>query len=659
MKVLSYTFKGHIDNSSTKHHLIVHNATIEMHGKYKCSIRTDLGSDENEQSVVVITQPACRLSDWRIRSDPSQCRETLLLDCRNMFPRPAPSCGLWNGKLERFVMGLSVDISEEDGASLSTSSPSSSTSAAAAKRQQTFRVRYVQQFDLLPWPQQQQQQSPGSARLSGAAANASQQQQQQQSSKSPISPAYLLQFAGHLWFKCDIAVPETSWRLSLAHKLFDYSDACLQDPLEAIASWRHSYVQQLQQQQATNSISSKLQEHNVAGPVLLPGQPEDFELTAANLRYELLPAGSDKRGARVELSCWRKPRIGTLAKLSCQNKFQPELPSRVAGAGLSAQVRLRGASLLQCGESGWFPVRSSASLSRLTANSRPLGAVAGGGDVKIRAKKQRSPMQSGAANTSQAAEDDDGGDRGDDEEEGKIPQRIGSPTTMREQVTYIQAMHSNDLDDGAGELVRISQQAPPAPKPGHDSDDDDDGREDHQAHERDDRNRDRDESLDIIPGAGAEQGGRRTKGAAPLSSMDPAELAALLPTCVAPTRPRQQHPNQHQLQLKQAADLQDGPRPIPMLDSSAKSRNRPTEAAHGGEGFAFADLGSIFNFSSSSAAASNYRLGSATSAPASLCLCLCLLAAALSFILTGSRSNIELKLKPPSLANPGRLDCGG
>ena len=130
----------------------------------------------------------------------------------------------------------------------------------------------------------------------------------------------LFQFAGHLVFKCDILVPDTSWRLSLTHKMFDFADGCEADPLETIDRMRANFSQY---------ALARLQRPHGKRP-----HSDDFEMVAANLRYDILPppvqaseyrmlgaSGAANTSARSaassHLNCWRKPRVGSLARLSC------------------------------------------------------------------------------------------------------------------------------------------------------------------------------------------------------------------------------------------------------------------------------------------------------------------------------------------------------
>lgn len=322
LEVLSYTFKGHIDPGSKHSHLTIYNVTTDMHGRYKCSVRTDLGSHEIDHDLVIISQSNCRLNDWHITSDPAECRETLRLDCRGMFPRPVLSCGLWNGKLDKFIRSVVVDISEEPN-------------------KDSYRVRYSAIFDL---------------------------RQQSGNKSSIVHSDSLLQYAGHLIFKCDIIVPETSWRLSLTHKLFNYTDACYQDPLETIERMRHSYSQY---------AASRMQQ---AGLMAADRRLEDFDILSSSLKYELIPSksatssrkSSKQQQQQIEVNCWQKPKIGTFARLSCANRnadqyqyqhlyqhhqpYQHQLPQR--------PPELIGANLLECRRNGWVPVIDADSESK-------------------------------------------------------------------------------------------------------------------------------------------------------------------------------------------------------------------------------------------------------------------------------------------------------
>lgn len=328
MEVLNHTFKGHIDPRSKHSHITIHNSTIEMHGRYKCLVKTDLGSHEVEQDLTVISQTNCKLNDWRVISQPTKCSELFRLDCRGMFPRPVTSCGLWNGKLDKFIRAVMVDVSEE-------------------QNRPTYRISYVDNYEL-------------------------------QLANGEVNPKFsdLLQYAGHLMFKCDIIVPETSWKLSLVHRMFDFNDGCYQDPLETIDRMRINY---------SNYATNRMRQ---AG-YLLDRQPEEFEMLSANLKYELVSANksneiwSKRFGNREDLNCWQKPRLGTLAKLSCASKSKQ-------------QFRLIGASLLECQSSGWVPIAES-SLELKRAPSKGRGRIRAasrvGGDSGALDSDSASPAQ--------------------------------------------------------------------------------------------------------------------------------------------------------------------------------------------------------------------------------------------------------------------------
>lgn len=299
-----------------------------MHGKYKCSIKTDLGSYESlDENIIIISQQQCKLSDWRIVSDASRCQEVFKLDCRNMFPKPEPSCGLWNGKLEKFIQSVMVDISLDEATS-----------------NKTYRIKYNDKFELL-----------NSIDGGGSAAAASN---------------YLLQYAGHLYFKCDISVPETSWRLNLQHKMFNFNDGCIQDPLETIERMRFNYSQyatlRMQQDgylvaqsdnivaitdQAANKLSAKSKHHHDHQ------HRHDFEmLPGANLKYQLVNSAGWSKA--VELNCWRKPRHGTLAHLSCSQKGHQG-------------TKLIGANYLECRDNQWHLAQRVEFIDGKSASKQP------------------------------------------------------------------------------------------------------------------------------------------------------------------------------------------------------------------------------------------------------------------------------------------------
>lgn len=335
LEVLSYTFKGHIDPTSKHSHLTIHNVTIDMHGKYKCSVKTDLGSHEMEQDLVVISESGCKLNDWRVISRESECSELLRLDCRNMFPKPVPSCGLWNGKSDKFIRSVMVDITNEE-------QPPQQLQLQLQQhqhqtKQQTYRVRYDDKFEL---PR---------AHSSGAATNGN--QRATSSNSSTIINSWntdLFQYAGHLMFKCDIIVPDTSWRLSFAHRMFDYNDACHQDPLEAIDQLRHNY---------RRYAADRLQQ---AGYPHAEQSLNDYGmLVTSGLEYELLSKNGKQQ---VELNCWRKPRFGSLARLSC---------------GSLQHVKLVGSSYMECQSSGWVPIERPFATSNSTSKTKNPKKAAG------------------------------------------------------------------------------------------------------------------------------------------------------------------------------------------------------------------------------------------------------------------------------------------
>ena len=372
--MLSYTFKGHIDPTSVHSHLIIHNATIDMHGKYRCSIKTDLGTHESEHDLVVISHGQCRFKDWRVASERLECREVFRLDCRQMFPRPVPSCGLWNDKLDKFIRSVTVDISEEMPPPVATGGQMG-PQVVPPLVAQTYRVKYSDKFELtLP-----------------------------NGSVNPVH-ADLLQYAGHLIFKCDIVVPDTSWKLSMSHKMFDFADGCNSDPLETIERMRVNFSQ---------LTRMRLHKHYHERPL------DDIEMLTSNLKYEILPPpptaavrftnknanNSDTRAAAAaaeasyklvqpanssgtstsskqlfgnknankseqpmslvttgaNLNCWQRPRVGSIAKLSC---VPPASTNNQRN-----QVKLSGTNLLQCRPTGhWVPInpRSMSSSSSST-----------------------------------------------------------------------------------------------------------------------------------------------------------------------------------------------------------------------------------------------------------------------------------------------------
>lgn len=389
LEVLSYTFKGHIDHNSTHSRLLIRNVTIEMHGQYKCSVRTDLGAHESERQLVVVSPGQCKASDWRVTSDQAGCSELIRLDCRQLFPRPVSSCGLWDAKLDKFIQSVALDISEDPPA-WALAEPSSSSSPSGARGQnhfngtKTYRIKYADRFELL---------------LPDGRVNPQRQE--------------LLQYAGHLIFKCDILIPDTSWRMSLAHKMFDFSDGCNQAPLEAVERMRARVGQRalLQLQQMYSKSRHQF---------------DEIEMPATNLRFELLPAAAEHQVASQQadskyqlvaggppggqlnrstrkslavaqqgvkpmaLNCWQRPRYGARVRLSCA---QPADKRQV--------VRLSGASQLECRPSGWVPVGGAAlpaaSLNEIGADQRPPKKAAAAAMASLRTARRLDLGQSSSA----------------------------------------------------------------------------------------------------------------------------------------------------------------------------------------------------------------------------------------------------------------------
>lgn len=360
-----------------------------MHGKYTCSIKTDLGIHEMEQNLIVISQTSCKLNDWRVTSQPGQCRETFRFDCRNMFPKPVPSCGLWNSKFDKFIRSITVDISEEPN-------------------KQAYRIKYSDKFELA---KQELNNSIGS---------------------NSMVNSDLLQYAGHLMFKCDIIVPDTSWKLSIMHRMFDYNDGCYQNPLETIEKIRHNY---------SYYAASKIQQ---AG-YLMDKQLDEFEMLASQLKYEILPGNYSHRSnsittsksltslsSRVELNCWQKPVVGSLARLSC--------------AAQPSHVKLMGTNLLECQPTGWVPLLESHSNNAKKHSSRRKPPRFSRQDVRSNNSINSQTGDSDLVNNNKGnLVDDDASNNSKDLEESlnvvdpiKEQSKIAIPSTANEEVVVFE-----------------------------------------------------------------------------------------------------------------------------------------------------------------------------------------------------------------------------
>lgn len=337
--MLSRTFKGHVDASSQSSHITINNATIDMHGRYKCTVKTDLNTHDTDHDLIVISQSSCKPADWRISSEPGECRESLRLDCRHLFPRPVPSCGLWNGQLDKFIRSVSVDIGEEPNG-------------------RTFSVGYADKFQLVPAATPGGGQQPvDKAKLANQSSISETTSAKSKPAGSPVRLATTnshldepFEQAGGLVFKCDILVPDTSWRLSLNHKMFDYQDGCHESPLDAVERFRQSFSQQ-----TSARFRAAMGQHKPKGfqnqQQHQQHEQADFELLAgAGLGYELLPAPNQKQ---PDFNCWRRPKLGSLAKLSCEGRH----------------TKLVGASLMECRPDGWTLLSPTPTAGATSTNS--------------------------------------------------------------------------------------------------------------------------------------------------------------------------------------------------------------------------------------------------------------------------------------------------
>lgn len=582
--MLAYAFKGHVDPSSKYSHLILHNVTIEMHGRYRCSMKTDLNQHEHEHQLVVISQAACRLDDWRVRSEPQQCRESFKLDCRHMFPRPVPSCGLWNSQTDRFIRALSLDISEENGPLKHNSSTNyhydlqqqhhtnNKQASQVVQNYETYRIRYRDKFELL------------SSRVSNNNGNHSEQQLSGSHSSSIIrnmneipipvgassaigrpDQADLLQLAGHLVFKCDIVIPDTSWRLSLSHKMFDYRDACMSNPLETIDWLRQNYSQSIRARlqeaagpsqlsllgsntmpanyanvdlrlqahhpniyQTADDYEAHLNDENDASEnaniqtEASGGEPVNdhhhhhhqtpptHQLFAPDLTYQL--TGPSSVG-EPERNCWQKPRFGSLARLECANK----------------RARFSGARLLECRPHGWVLLAESAPTT--TKNSGQPDSLAAR-KLWPAARAHRSSRRVGAAaggqpeTQSNASRCKQGGDPDCDYEGNNDPERL-DPADLGEQPAATRAQREMSANNDTSkqpqqEVIAFSS-----------SDTSDNSGPDESA-----QTNPQTSDAGILLSPEDAYPDRELNGAAKLVSskqgLSSAQLASLLPTCILP-----------------------------------------------------------------------------------------------------------------------------
>lgn len=360
--MLQETFAGHFDVASNHSHLIINNVTLDMHGKYRCWVKTDLNDFENELDVTVITKSPCTMDDWRITSHPGGCYEKVIFECRHMFPRPRAMCGPYDARTGKIISGVLLEIDED--------------SPLADTKQKTYRVTYANQMELT---------NPDGS--------------------PSVQWGHLLGYAGHLVFKCDIYVPGTSWRLSMSRKMFDFADGCEEDPLEAIGRMRQQYNQyvrgrlqqghsnlttmtnkaNLQHHHHQNQHGQHLQtvadRHSLASTfnfeVLLPSEVRkltrrnkygglgemDMDATtglspSTKTSASLKAVGADSSRPHYvseDYNCWKKPRIGTIVKLSCAEGNE----SPMRRFNYHQPPRLMGSNLLECRANGWNLVRES------------------------------------------------------------------------------------------------------------------------------------------------------------------------------------------------------------------------------------------------------------------------------------------------------------
>ncbi|XP_053206068.1 uncharacterized protein LOC128390379 [Panonychus citri] len=107
---LNGIFKNAVDlikSSSSSIH--VRNATISMHGNYTCKVKSQISCSSQSANLIVIND-ACKESDWSTRSDMIHCLERIDLQCTGMFPKPSPSCGVYEQNSGRYITAEPITI---------------------------------------------------------------------------------------------------------------------------------------------------------------------------------------------------------------------------------------------------------------------------------------------------------------------------------------------------------------------------------------------------------------------------------------------------------------------------------------------------------------------------------------------------------------------
>ncbi|KAG9509084.1 hypothetical protein GZH46_02407, partial [Fragariocoptes setiger] len=364
LEIVSRILSGHVKLGSTPTNVMLTNVTLAMHGTYTCTIVTDMGQSSNEIALIVITPNACRTNDWHFESATNKCTEHVQFDCRSFHPLPVPACGLWNTRLAKFISSVLISIVPDTV----TSTGAEQSGAAPVTAVRTYRVSYSNVFEFNAttrvalnggFPIQQNTMTYDKtnklslisdhqlkASASETADTSTTTAKQKQAMLRQLRPP------NGLTFRCELMVPDTTWRLNIEKELFYEPFDCYEDPLEYLARIRRNLTALV-----TGALS--LSEH--AHHMLPPATAASSEMKSNELdtdHYSIDDYSSSNNLMRYELlgptNCWHRARHKSMARFSC----------------VASEARLRGAQYLECHAGEWRLLTSAGSMVGLSSQPK-------------------------------------------------------------------------------------------------------------------------------------------------------------------------------------------------------------------------------------------------------------------------------------------------
>ncbi|XP_074597707.1 uncharacterized protein LOC141852567 [Brevipalpus obovatus] len=102
-RVISGVFKEQVDETkSSPSFVLIQRANVHMHGNYTCKVKSEISCSDMDTKLTIIND-ACKESDWTMYSDMVHCLEVIRLECIGMFPKPIPSCGVFEKNSGQFL----------------------------------------------------------------------------------------------------------------------------------------------------------------------------------------------------------------------------------------------------------------------------------------------------------------------------------------------------------------------------------------------------------------------------------------------------------------------------------------------------------------------------------------------------------------------------